>query len=200
MIDYGKYIMLNRMEDISIQNIDNIVIGKILGAPILGIYLLAYRYGNYSSKLVTNLIGSVIFPTFAELQDEKERLVRGYLKTFNYVCLLSIPIAIGTIAIAPEFVSFILSEKWSQVIVPLQILSVYGLFNALASPAREIFIAIGKPYINTKILAIQLAIMLLLIVPGAMWYGIIGVCIIVTFSFICYGVLTLLYANQIMLF
>lgn len=182
MIGYGKHIFFINLMGFWIKNSDNFTVGKVLGTTQLGAYLLAYKFGLYSATNLSALVGRVMFPTYSKLQGQPEKIRKAYIKTLRPISLLAIPIAFGTIAIAPEFVMFVLGKKWESIIVPLQILSICGLFSSLAGPGWNVFLACGKPHISSKIAAVQLIIILSLIYPFTLWYGLVGVSVVVTLS------------------
>ena len=52
------------------RNADYLLIGKFLGATLLGIYTLAYRMMLYPLQSITTVICRVMFPVYSKLQDD----------------------------------------------------------------------------------------------------------------------------------
>ena len=198
LFHFGKYVFMSTIFVFFILNIDNVTAGRVLGTVFVGYYMLAFRFGNYSTTLVTHVVSRVIFPTFAKIQDDLERLRKAYLMQLKYVSMISIPMAFGTFAIASEFVTIVLGEKWTPVIPLLQILCFYGLFRSLQSGAGNIFYAVGKPQYSTKILSIELLGVLLFIYPMTLWYGLVGLSLIMTFGRIFELIYALALINKIL--
>lgn len=198
MLNFSKYLVISNLLVFILLNIDNITAGKILGVTTVGIYMLAFKFGNYSTTLITHVVTRVLFPTFSKIQDDIERLKRGYLLALKYVSMLSIPAAIGTIAISTEFVTTLMGENWLAVIPVLPILCLYGLFRSVSADAGNIFYAVGKPQIGTKIMAIVVIITLIIIYPATKLFGIIGLSIAMTFSMFIAMILQLFTVNKIL--
>lgn len=197
LIHFGKYIVISTMLLFFILNIDNVIAGRVLGTVFVGYYTLAFKFGNYSTTLIAH-VGTVIFSTFAKMQDELERLKKAYLMQLKYVSMISIPMAFGTLAIATEFVTIVLGEKWTPIIPILQILCFCGLFRSLQIGAGSIFYAVGKPQYRTKILGIELLGILFFIYPMTLWYGLIGLSVLMTLGRFFELIYALALANKIL--
>ena len=65
-------------------------------------------------------------------------------------------------------------DKCLPAVVVLQVLCLYGLNKALLRTTESLYLAAGKPRIMTKINLCQFIIMLLLIYPLTVRYGIVG--------------------------
>lgn len=182
LVGYGKHILGVGILVFLATNLDDAIVGKILGMSALGMYTIAYSISNLPATNITHLINRVMFPTYSALQDDKERLKIAYVKTLKYVSLLSIPLAFGIIAIAHDFVYVILTEKWIPTIALIQILCFYGLVRAIGAATGDIFKAIGKPRLLTFFTAIPLIIFIIFVIPVIEYYGLVGICILVTIS------------------
>lgn len=184
MFSYGKNIIVIIAMTFGVKNADNFVVGRILGSESLGVYGIAYKFGMFSATYISTTIGTVLFPVYSQLQDSKEAMKRAYLKTLRFVSYFAIPLSIGTIVLAHEFVIYILGAKWEAVTFPLQILTIAGLFASLGGPSWNIFLAAGKPSISSKIAIIEFVTIIILIYPFIKVYGLSGSAFVVSVSFI----------------
>jgi lipopolysaccharide exporter len=182
LVRYGKFILLSSIVIYFTTNIDDISVGRILGVTALGFYGISYTVSNLPATNITQLIGKVMFPTYAKLRNSKKRLREAYLKTVRYVSLLSIPTAFGIIAIAHDFVLVVLKPKWAPIIPLVQILALYGLQRSLGATTGEIFKTIGKPQLISGYTSMILVLVALFIIPAATLYGLPGVCWLVVLS------------------
>ncbi len=181
IIGYGKHIFGSALVIFAITNLDNVIVGAAFGIAILGYYDMAYRWGTIAATQLTLVINRVMFPTYSKIKDEPEALGAAYIKTVHYVSMLSIPLAIGLIAIAPEFIEHVLSDKWEDSLYPLMVLCVFGLLRSISANSGSVFKAVGRPDTLLKIsslsLVLKIALILLFIYLG---YGIFGVAVAVT--------------------
>lgn len=180
LFGYGKHILGASFIIFLITNIDDAIVGRMLGMEALGFYTIAYSISNLPATQITHLVGRVMFPTYSKLQDDRDALRRAYLKTLKYVSMLSVPTAFGILVIAPDFVNVVLGEKWMPAVPALQVLCFFGLSRSIAATTGSIFQATGKPEILLKTSFIQLIAMVVLTYPLVITYGIVGVSIAVT--------------------
>ena len=180
LFGYGKHILGASVVIFLITNIDDAIVGRMLGMEALGFYTIAYTISNLPATQITHLVSRVMFPTYSKLQDDQDALRRAYLKTLKYVSMLSIPAAFGTFVIAPDFVSVVLGEKWMPAVPALQVLCIFGLLRSIAATFGPIFQATGNPKILRDISILKLILLLILIFPLTIEYGILGTALATT--------------------
>src|SRR5581483_6689325 len=72
-----------------LRNSDNALIGRFLGTVQLGYYSVAYGLMMYPLYNVSFTFGNVLFPAFAQIQDDKSRLRRAYLRACTSIATLT---------------------------------------------------------------------------------------------------------------
>ena len=72
------------------------------------------------------IVNQVAFPTVARLQGELPRLRARLLDASRLLTFVSVPMAWGISAVAPEFVRLAFGERWTGVVFPLQVVSLVG--------------------------------------------------------------------------
>jgi teichuronic acid exporter len=150
LIDFGGFVTISSLLNHVARNIDNLIIGRYLGAELLGLYARAYNLATIPKEILMSVFGSVLFPSFARLQDDNNRLKAAYFKSINAISLISLPISAIFATTAPELINTVYGSKWTGAIVPLQILSLAGFFYSLYVPMTSLLLGLGK----TKIYAI----------------------------------------------
>ena len=140
--------------------IDKAIIGDALGLTVLGYYLMSFRWANFGTVQITQMISGVVFPTFSKINDDIDRLKKGYLLVLRYTSLIVLPFIIGIISIADIFVEVVLTEKWFPIILPLQFLCITSLFRSLGSTIGNVFMATSNPQILSFLSIFQLLIVL----------------------------------------
>lgn len=59
-------------------NVDYLIVGHVLGAAPLGIYLLAFNLSSWPTSMVGLAVGRVAFASFARLVEDRRRLVEAF--------------------------------------------------------------------------------------------------------------------------
>jgi PST family polysaccharide transporter len=128
------------------QGLDNIVVGRWLGAEALGLYGRAYQLVSVPPATLGKAMGAVMFPVLARVQDDRARLAAAYRRSTAVLALVAIPAAAAVIVLAPELITVLLGQDWLGVIVPLQILApgiffrlVFQLTDALGMAAGTVY-------------------------------------------------------------
>jgi len=109
---FGGGITLSRIFNYIAIEGDKFVIGNTISLTALGIFERIYKITTLISSQIGYVFDSVLFPTFSQIQDDKNKLKRGYLKaleiTFVIGCLISL--------IAPlfsyEIIWIVLGDTW----------------------------------------------------------------------------------------
>jgi PST family polysaccharide transporter len=126
------------------RNADYLLVGKFLGATSLGIYMLAYRIMLYPLQSITTVISRVMFPVYAQLQDDDARFRSAYLRTAGMIALITFPMMVGLWMVAEPFVLSIFGPKWAQAIPLIKILALVGMVESISATEGAIYQAKGR--------------------------------------------------------
>ncbi|SFR36019.1 lipopolysaccharide biosynthesis protein [Halogeometricum limi] len=174
MLDYGRWIFVSGALSYLSNEGDDAFVGWFLGSTALGYYTLAFRLSNAPATEVTHTISQTVFPAYAKLQDELESLKTGYANTLQVTTLVSFPMAAGIAVVAEPFTRVVLGTDWLPMVVPLQLLAVYGLLRSVRSTAIPLFRAVGKPNYETVTRTLNVGVMFLALYPLSAAYGLAG--------------------------
>lgn len=169
----GKWITGSSIFDYLFNNLDNIVVGKILGSTFLGIYQLAYSLTVMPLSEVGKVFVHVTVPIFVKISDDKNRLKNAFMKVMLAAFLISIP-AILVFLFIPQIFVIILGDKWKAVVPILPILGAVGLLKSLSISSTSLFISLEKQKYMTIISFVSIFVLMLSIVPLVMSEGIFG--------------------------
>jgi PST family polysaccharide transporter/lipopolysaccharide exporter len=163
---------------------DDAFVGWFLTPAALGFYQYGYRLSNAPATEITQIISRVMFPAFSKLQEDIDQLRQVYLKTLRMTAFVSFPASFGIAAVAPAFVQAFLGPDWTEMILAMQILAGYGLLRSIGKTFGPVWKAVGRPDIITKLSALRLVLIALLIYPLTARYGIAGTALTVTLIYV----------------
>ncbi|WP_254543854.1 lipopolysaccharide biosynthesis protein [Halomarina pelagica] len=178
MLGYGKWIFGSSVVGFLHGQGDDAFVGWFLGASALGLYQPAYRFSNAPATEISQTLSQVTFPTFSKLQNDVAQLRTGFLRTIQLVAFASFPMAVGIALVTPSFVAF-LGDEWLPMILPMQLLAVYGLLRSIRSPTTPLFRAVGRPDYQTKIKTLKLALIVAFIYPATAEWGLAGTALVI---------------------
>ena len=156
------------------SNMDNLLIGRFLGAAPLGAYALAYNVMYVPITRISVPLISVLSPAYARMQHERERLFDAWLKSKSTLAALLAPAFATVIVVAPDLVPAAFGSKWHAAVVPVQLLSLAGLAQTLVALDWSILTALDRPGTLFRINLLATAITIAAFVAG-LPFGIVGV-------------------------
>jgi PST family polysaccharide transporter len=164
LFSFGAGVYAKNLLEYAAQNIDNLLVGRLLGMGALGVYDKAY---SLVSRMIAriNLAGpSTSFRIFALIHEDPERFRRAYRKVVLTVTVVGYPILTALILLAPELIHVFFGPRWMSTVLPFRILCAAGMFrllNTYASSATQakgmIWSEVGRLTISTALLAASVA-------------------------------------------
>ena len=151
LTNFGSWIILDSLIGWLISQGDAVLVGRFLGTRDLGLYRTGRNIINVLFGLTLNPILPILYPTFSALQSDKDSLQRSLQKINKTIMALSLPIGTGMMCIASPFTSIVLGEQWKGIEIVLTILGLQTAFGWLTGANPEIYRALGKPDVQTKI-------------------------------------------------
>jgi len=151
LLSYGLNIFsISAMSNL-LSNIDYFLVGRYLGAEILGVYTLAFRLPELLIKEFSAILGKVIFPVFTKIKDDLDVLRRSFLVSIEYVNMVTVPLGLGLAIVAKWFILVFFGEKWLDAAPVMVAISILSVIRAMVFNTGNTYKAIGRPDLITKI-------------------------------------------------
>ena len=182
LFTFGKWIFASTIIIFLVTQGDDILVGKLLGVTALGFYTMAYAISNLPATEITHVISNVTFPAYSKLQDNLPKLREAYLKVLQLTAFISIPLAGGIFILASDFTRIFLGDKWMPMVPAMQVLALWGAIRSIGATTGPIFQGVGNPGIATKLQFGQLILLVILIYPFTIRWGILGASWAVVFA------------------
>jgi len=157
------------------RNLDNLLIGRVLGTAPLGLYSRAYELMLYPLQNVSQAIGRVMFPALSQIQDQPERVKRVHLRVTRVVALLTFPMCLGLLVVAEPFVLALFGEQWRGMIPVLQILCAIGAPQSILTLNGNLYLSQGRADLQLKVGLWLKGLLVVGIVIGVLTGEILGV-------------------------
>ncbi len=157
------------------QNIDYLIVGRLLGTASMGLYEFAYKIPHLVLDRVARPVGGVVFPVLSKVQDDDEQLIAGFIKAVKYVTLLVYPMLGGLAVLAGHIVPILWGQKWMPIVLPLKILCLRAAVHCSVQPIGSIFLCKDRPDIPFKFSVVILCFTLAIVSIGGYYFGLIGV-------------------------
>jgi O-antigen/teichoic acid export membrane protein len=155
------------------SNVDNLLIGRYVGASRLGAYSIAF---NLMVTPVTRLAGpltQVFYPAFSRMRDP-ERIGEVWLRAVRLVAAIVVPAMLGLAVVAPDFIAVLFGPRWHEAAPVLRILAPLGMVLALQALNYGILQSLARTRTLFRYTLIASLIAIGSFAVGLPW-GIIGV-------------------------
>ncbi|MGH8437370.1 MAG: oligosaccharide flippase family protein [Pseudomonas sp.] len=126
------------------RNLDNILVGKYLGASSLGVYDKAYQLMRYPLMLLTFAMTPAIQPVVRKYAGDKEK-VEAIHRDFTFkLSLLGAAAGLGVFLLSGWIVQLILGPQWSGVVPIIQVLAIAIPVQIVLSTSGSFFQAMNR--------------------------------------------------------
>ncbi|KAB2429271.1 oligosaccharide flippase family protein, partial [Enterobacter hormaechei] len=92
---FGAWLTADSIINYVNTNLSTLVLARILGASVAGGYNLAYNVAVVPPMKLNPIITRVLFPAFAKIQDDTEKLRVNFYKLLSVVGIINFPVLLG---------------------------------------------------------------------------------------------------------
>ena len=183
---FGGNLFLAGITNFLVFNADNFLIGAVKGATNLGYYSIAFNWGTMACTMISLIVLSVLFPTFAKMQGDRKRIKSSYLKVLEYISFGGVLVNMTLFVVSRDFLVLVLghnTDKWMPALSTLRILCIYGIARLILEPVGQVLMALGRTDILKKASLLVATIELGCLYPALYFFGIEGVAMLVTLAY-----------------
>ena len=174
LVSFGGGVSTFRILDFASKNMDNIFIGKFLGADQLGLYSRGYGLLMLPLQQVHGPLANVVRPTMAGLWPEPDRYRRYYLGALSGLCFVVAPLVVVLAVLADQVVTVLLGPQWLAAADVFRWLAVAGLLQTVGFTNGWLYVTSGRAWAMARWALISRPIIILSFLAGIPW-GITGV-------------------------
>lgn len=119
---YGGMFTISKVLNWGANNVDNVMIGRFVGATALGFYSRAYTLMATARQISGTGPIRVLFSSFAKMQHDPERMARAYLRSLSVALIAATLVSAFVVLNSEIIVRIILGPKWLPTVLVLQIM------------------------------------------------------------------------------
>ena len=144
LFGFSRNLIGFKLINYGIRNVDNLLVGRFLGARALGIYLRGYGILLLPSRQISRVIGNVMFSSLARLQSDPARVKRAYLKTISVIALVAMPAMAGLAVVTEEAVLVLFGPKWEDAVPLIRLFCLSGILESVGTTTGWLFQSQGR--------------------------------------------------------
>jgi len=134
---FGVRVLFTNMANWVIENVDNLLVGKVFGPTALGLYSVSYNLVRTPANHLVVTLQTVLFPVSARAQDNPGSLRRAYLIVVAGVALVAFPVFAGIATVTDTLIAALFGQQWAaagSVLLPLSLSMMLHAVMAVAGP------------------------------------------------------------------
>lgn len=171
---FGLKVTSNNALEFAYRQSDLFVIGKLLGATVLGTYSMAIQLSRMPIEKIGAVFSQVVFPAVSQMGGDSSSTRRFFLDTHRNLLIITYPMLVGIALVANDLIIVLLTDKWENVIPILQVFCILNLLrvsNMLVSP---VLYGRGRPELMTAWFVLAAVIVPIAVFIGSK-YGVSGI-------------------------
>jgi O-antigen/teichoic acid export membrane protein len=176
---FARHVVASEVVRRGTGQLDFVLLGRFSGASVLGQYSYGMRLASQLSSAFVSIAAYVLFPAFARVSQEPERLRRGFEESLTAMTLVVLPLSLILIPLGDQLSLLAFGPEWAIAGDAIKALALVNVGWVWVSLCSETFKSIGRPEIITRVHLVALVASVVLM-PSLLWADAVGIGIAVS--------------------
>jgi len=177
IVHFGKWIFVSSILGFLVNSGDRILLGGLINATVLGVYVIAFAIFNSVEQLLDKIISDISFSALSEVARERPADLKASYYRFHSVMAPFAYFCAGILMFfGQSLIGLLYDHRYEQAGWMLEVLAV-ALLTIPFRVASFCLLALGLPRLFTQLIAIRVVSLFLLVplgfhyfdLPGALW-------------------------------
>jgi len=174
LLKFSKSIAGLSLLNLMFTRTDIFVLGKLYSSTTLGLYTMGVLLVQTPSVFLTKMMGQTLFPSFAHVQGDKERINRILAEATSWLILLGLPAVTAIWLCAPSLLTVTYGTRYVAAVGPLSVAAAVVFLTVLNAVITCVLIGVGRPGVHRLAVAVSAVAMLIGIYPACKLLGPVG--------------------------
>lgn len=144
--NFGIFQTGERLVNLINNQLDTLIIGKLLGEEILGVYDVIKKLLGKIFRMVNTSITTVMLPVFAKLQFDSPKISSLYLRQIRYLSSINFPLYLFIAFNTLPLLTYLLNPEWftptnQQLVIYF---CLYFILHSVQNPLGTVLISHGR--------------------------------------------------------
>jgi PST family polysaccharide transporter len=159
----------------AVTNVDQLVVGNVLGATALGYYVLAFNLSSWPVNMFSQPVRSVAPAAFARLQHDPPGMHRAFLASVGLLTAVTLPVCLMLPGASEPLIRVVYGSAWEPAADALVWLAILGALRILYELIYDYFVVLARSRVVFTVQLLWLGVLVPALVLGAHADGIFGV-------------------------
>ena len=175
LFSFGSNLLVSNLINTIYRNLYPLTIGKYYNSNDLGCFSRAEHFAMFPSSNIGSIIIRVIYPVLSEVQDDNKKVIEIYRNSIKGSSYLIFPLMFMLIALSEPMILFLLTERWSGIILMLKILCLDWMLDHISGLNLNLLYIKNRTDLVLR-LEIVKKIIAVLILLTTLPYGLLIIC------------------------
>lgn len=144
LLGFGASVTAFELANYVHRNLDNVLIGRVWGASVLGLYSRAYQIMMLPITCLRTPINAVALPVLARLQNDPAAYSAYFRNLVSALAFLSMPLMLFIVINATDVVALALGKGWLELVPILVLLGISGFIQPVAGLRGLVLLSLGR--------------------------------------------------------
>ena len=158
----------------AVTNVDQLVVGHMLGATALGFYVLAVNLATWPVNMFSLPVRSVAPAVFSRLQHDRAAMNTGFVSAAGLLGSATLPICLLMSGAAAPLLAFVYGAAWVPAAHALVWLALLGALRILFELVYDFFVVLARARVVFTVQLVWLVVLVPALIAGARVDGISG--------------------------
>ena len=157
-----------------VANVDQLVVGHVLGATALGYYVLAFNMSSWPVNVFSLPVRNVAPAVFSRLQHDRAAMRAGFLSGIGVLGSVTLPVCLFIAGASVPLIGFLYGPRWLPSAQALMWLALLGALRIIFEFVYDFFVVLARSRVVFTVQLIWLLVLAPALVFGARARGIGG--------------------------
>lgn len=151
LFSFGWKLLCSTLLTTIYTELTELVIGKVYGSSDLAYYNKGKKFPQLIVTQINSALDTVLFPAMAKHQDNREMLKQDVRYSIKFASFCVFPVVFGLAAIGNDLIRILLTDKWKESIIYLQIACISYAILPIGLANIQAIKAMGRSDIYLKL-------------------------------------------------
>jgi PST family polysaccharide transporter len=151
LVRFGRHVVAAGVVQRVGEQADRVLVGRFVSTSALGQYQYALRLAMAPFEATLAVASHVLFPAFARISHDRERLISAYLRSLRWVMVAAMPASLILFPLGEPLTVVLFGEVWRPAGHALMAMCLFAAGNSLLSICLEGAKAYGRPAVLARV-------------------------------------------------
>lgn len=143
LFGFSFWVLFGNVIEYCRERFGDLYIGRVYGAATNGLFAVASEISIAPITEIASPINRAAYSKYAEDVRANRELGPSYVSIASLIWMISLPMAVGIAAVAPEAIRLLLGPRWQGAQIVLQWLAVGTAFSVMIANTHYVYWALG---------------------------------------------------------